>query len=337
MPISGKSADSGFTDESSELRRHICGMLRTRSAIIVNDALSDFRFPLAEVAGGARGFAERVVQLLEAAARDGEIDPRSPDLSDLRLIARDRGVPTRQLFELVYRLERSGLDELALDESLGATSGSWPRVAEALRRASFEVLAALADHLGQQTGADALTDGLTTLHTRAVLLAALEKELRRSKRFGHPFALIVFDVDRLTAINQQHGYGVGDRVLERVGIVLRNYFREQDWVSRCAGDRFAVLLPETADEHAILLADRVRLTVQERLTLPDYKSDTPVSVTVSVAVVIALAVDACIRADQVLREAEQAVKRAKHSGRNRVERVEIAVQAAEAPGRGEFS
>jgi diguanylate cyclase (GGDEF)-like protein len=336
MPIPG---NSGFTDEWGELRRHICGMLRMRSAMIVNGALGDFSFPVTEVAGSelALGFAERVVLLLEAAARDGEIDPRSPDLSDLRLLARDRGVPMRQLFELVYRLERSGLDELALDESLGATSGSWPRVAEALRRASFEVLAALADHLAQETGADALTDGLTTLHTRAVLLAALEKELRRSKRFGHPFALIVFDVDRLTTINQQHGYGVGDRVLERIGIVLRNYFREQDWVSRCAGDRFAVLLPETTDEHAILLADRVRLTVQERLTLPDYKSDTPVSVTVSLAVVIALAVDAGVRADQVLREAEQAVKRAKHSGRNRVERVELDVQATEAPGRGEFN
>jgi PleD family two-component response regulator len=76
------------------------------------------------------------------------------------------------------------------------------------------------------------------------------------------------------------------------------------------------------------------LTVQERMSLRDYKSDEQVAVTVSVAVVIAEAVDASVRAEYVMKEAEQAVHRAKHAGRNRVERVEINVKAQAPPSRG---
>jgi diguanylate cyclase (GGDEF)-like protein len=165
-------------------------------------------------------------------------------------------------------------------------------------------------------------------------LAALEKEIQRSERFGHPFALIVFDVDRLSEINAMHGYGFGDRVLERIGIVLRNYFREQDWVSRSSGDRFGVLLPETRREHAEQLAERVRVTVQERMSLRDYRSDEQVLVTVSGAVVAAQSVDSSVRAEYLLKEGEQAVHRAKHAGRNRVEHVDINVKAATPPSRG---
>jgi diguanylate cyclase (GGDEF)-like protein len=334
MADNSPAADTGPVDERDELRRHIARVLEGRVSSISGDAVA--LFPYAEVDPGdelSARLAELIVLLLIASIRDATVDPRSTYISDLRRAAREKGLPVRQLFNIVYLIERAALDELALDESFGATSEPWPSIAQLVRRSAVELLAAFAQRLSQEAGDEALIDPLTTLHTRAMLLAVLEKEIQRAERFGHPFALIVFDIDRLGEINEAHGYGFGDRILERIGIVIRNYFREQDWVTRSSGDTFAVLLPETHREPAEQLAERVRETVQERMSLRDYRSDEQVLVTVSVAVVIAEAVDSGVRAELLLKEAEQAVHRAKHAGRNRVERVEINVKAAAPPTR----
>jgi diguanylate cyclase (GGDEF)-like protein len=202
-----------------------------------------------------------------------------------------------------------------------------------VRRGSFDVLAAIAERITREPDQSALHDTLTALHTRAVLLAALEKELRRAERFAHPFAMILVDVDHLAEINAKHGYGFGDRVLERIGIVIRNYFREHDWVTRCSEDTFAILLPETVRTNAESLADGLRVTVEERLALRDYRTEEQVQVTVSVAALIADGSQNSNHADQILRQAEDAVAVAKQAGRNRVEVVEIGGTRVPRPAR----
>jgi diguanylate cyclase (GGDEF)-like protein len=328
MSAPRSSADSRYVDERDQLRQHVARVLQNRAEAIVNAAVPSF--PFAGVDPEARETAGRVgdlvLQLLMAVTRDGEVDPRCSYIVDLRRIGRDKRITIAHLFSAVAIAERAALDELTLDEPL-AMSRPWPAVAQIVRQASFDALAAFAERLSREAGEDALNDTLTTLHTRQVLLAALDKEIRRCQRFRHRFALILFDVDRLTTINAMHGFGFGDRLLERIGIVLRNYFREQDWVCRSSGDKFAVLLPETVREHAELLAERVRVTVEDRMALRDYRTDTRVPVTLSVGLLIAEAVDASVEPELLLREAEQAAHRAKHGGRNRVERVEINVRA----------
>jgi diguanylate cyclase (GGDEF)-like protein len=161
------------------------------------------------------------------------------------------------------------------------------------------------------------------VHTRLVLDVALEKEIRRAERFRHAFALVLLDVDRLSAVNIAHGYGFGDRVLERIGIVMRSFFREHDWVARHGEDTFAVVLPETSPAAVEHLAEQVRAMVEERLALQDHRTDEVVPVTVSVAALIAESVDASVNARQMLLQAEEAVRRAKAAGRNRVERIQL--------------
>ena len=301
---------------------------------ILKDAVAIFPFAGAESSDHDRSanLADLILQLLTTAVREGELDQRTGRVADLRQLALDFGLTVRQLFGLVYVIERAALDELALDESFGATSEAWPGVAQMVRRASFDVLAAVAERITREPDQSALHDSLTALHTRAVLLAALEKEIRRAERFLHPFALILVDVDHLSAINAKHGYGFGDRVLERIGIVIRNYFREHDWVTRCSEDTFAILLPETARANAELLADGLRVTVEERLALRDYRTEEQVQVTVSVAALIGDGQNSN-HADQVLRQAEEAVARAKQAGRNRVEVVEIGGTRVPRPAR----
>jgi diguanylate cyclase (GGDEF)-like protein len=314
--------------DAAQPREQIARILEQRVDVVVNDALGVFPFAGIETLDtlGGTELAALLAQLLASATRNGELDSREGRIADLHRLTRTNALTVGQLFSLTYLVERAALDELAVDESFGATSEPWPAVAQMVRRASFDVMAAYTERGIREPGPRALIDPLTTLHTRGVLIAAIEKEIHRSERTAHPFALIVFDVDRLSEINDTHGYGFGDRVLERVGILITNYFRDQDWVSRCSEDAFAVLLPETQGANAEMLAERLRATVQDRLALRDHVTEQQVDVTVSVAILAADSVDATITAEQLMQDAEAAVRRAKEGGRNRVERLRVSVR-----------
>ena len=328
-------ADSGYVTDRPELRQHVGRTLEAQADAVVTDAIGVLPFAGWEGADPADStrFASSVLQLLTIGVKDAGVDSRLGSVGDLRHLVTDTGLSIQLLFGLVFLVERAALDHLALDESFGATSEPWPSVAQLVRRASFDVLAAFTDHRGREPGDAGVVDALTTLHTKPVFMAALEKEIQRAERFRHPFALILLDVDRLADINAKHGHGAGDRVLERIGIVVRNYFRDYDWVARYTGDGFAVLLPATQAEHAQQLADRVRATVEQRLELHDYRSEEQVPVTVSVGVVVAESVDQTVRAEQLMIDAKDAVDRAKKGGRNRVERVDVSVAQSPPPPR----
>ena len=112
-------------------------------------------------------------------------------------------------------------------------------------------------------------------------------------------------------------------MLERLGILVRQYFRQHDWVARYAEDSMVVLLTRTDAEHANELAERVRATVEERLGFTDHRSDRLVPVTLSAAVInVTLALGEFIDTERLMAEAESAVERAKVQGRNRVELVD---------------
>ena len=157
----------------------------------------------------------------------------------------------------------------------------------------------------------------------------LAKEVVRAARFGYPMSLILFDVDHLSAINKDHGYGVGDKILERLAILIRSYFRQHDWVARLSDDSIVVLLPNTEADNAAELAERVVGTVETRLTTIDHRTDKPVTVTLSAAVVnVSVEVGDVIDPERFLADAEAGVERAKQQGRNRVERMDGLSQAA---------
>ncbi len=151
----------------------------------------------------------------------------------------------------------------------------------------------------------------------------LAKEVDRAGRYGLAISMILFDVDRLSTINKEYGYGVGDKVLERLGILLRTYFRHHDWVARHSEDSIAVLLARTDVDHAAELAERARHTVEDRLWFTDHRTERHVPVTVSAAVVsVPAKVGDVLDAEKLIEIAEAAIERAKQNGRNRVERVE---------------
>jgi diguanylate cyclase (GGDEF)-like protein len=308
-----------------DLRQRIAAVIQERATVLVWDTVAIFPFSGSEFLEPeyCNRIGEIVVQLLTLGVRDGKVDGRGGAVAALHRIALERSLMAGRLFTFVYLLERSALDELALDDTLGATSEPWPLVAQMVRRASFDLLGAYTERAQLEPSEATLVDKLTTLHTRPLFDAVLAKELERAGRYGYPMSLILFDVDRLAAINQEHGYGVGDKILERLGILIRQYFRHHDWVARYSEDSIAVLLSRTDAAAAADLAERVRATVEGRLEFTDHRTDRPVRVTLSAAVInVTLNAGDIIDPERLLADAESAVERAKQQGRNRVVRVD---------------
>src|SRR5436309_7230788 len=153
----------------------------------------------------------------------------------------------------------------------------------------------------------------------------LSSEVQRAERFSFPIALAVFDVDRLSELNQNYGYGVGDRLLERLGILIRRFFRQHDWVFRHGEDSIAVLLCHVGAEDALFLSSRVVVMVEQRLGFKDHRTDERVKVTVSAAVVNGLgSAGDPFDAERLVFDAEAAMTRAKSLGGNRMETAMLA-------------
>lgn len=265
-----------------------------------------------------RALATVFVKLFASTAEAGGLDARRGVLHDLCRLTDSMSM--RQVVHATHAVERIVLDELALDEPIGATSKRWPLVAHTIRSASFEIVAAYAERNGSAPG---VRDQLTTLIGPHVFRLAVEQETARAHRYQHRMSILLFDIDNLAEVNKDQGYGAGDRLLERLGILARRFFRNHDWVARYGDDAIAVLLPETALDQAAVLATRFREMVEQRLRLLDHKTDAVIRVTVSAAAVGAEAIQADLEARHVLAEAEAAVRRAKLAGGNRTERLAL--------------
>src|SRR5437764_3182015 len=278
-----------FGDEAGkvpdDLRQQIATTLAEQAEIITADTVASFPYSGSEEFDTeyCQRIGQLLTQLLVVAVRDGHLDSRGGFVSDLHRVVSDRSLSVERLFTFAYLTERTTLDELALSETIGATSEPWPTVAQLVRRATFDVLAAWTERAQLEPAGIAMIDRLTTLYSRALFDAVLAKEVDKAGRFGHALSIIMFDVDRLSAINEDFGYGVGDKVLERLGILMRTYFRQHDWVARFSEDAFIVLLTQTDPDRAIELTERARHTVEDRLWFSDHRTDLQVPVTVSAA------------------------------------------------------
>jgi diguanylate cyclase (GGDEF)-like protein len=301
-----------------DLRTRIAEKLREHQLPLTEDvSLALSGVPGIDAAGG-REFSSILINLFSSATEAGGLDQSRGVLHDFCNATGQMQV--RNVIHAIHRAERVLLDELALDADIGATAEGWPMTAHTIRSAAFEIAAAYSERDGGRT---ALRDPLTTLIAEPVFRLALEQEIERANRYGHGLSILLFDVDNLSEVNRSQGFGAGDRLLERLGISARRFFRHHDWVARHRDDAIAVLLPETPLDKAAVLATRFREMVQQRLVLADHKTETAVRVTVSAAAVGTELVQSDIDAGFMIAEAEAAILRAKMEGGNRTEHVAL--------------
>jgi len=160
-----------------------------------------------------------------------------------------------------------------------------------------------------------VTDELTGLANRRRLTTELERELRRSERHGHPFSILMLDVDRFKRFNDSYGHPAGDALLKRLANTLLKSVRDVDTVARYGGEEFLVMLPEAPAADAARIAERIRAAREADRFTPDGGSG-DVNVTVSVG--YAVFPDDAKTAAALIEAADQALYRSKESGRNRV-------------------
>jgi len=161
----------------------------------------------------------------------------------------------------------------------------------------------------------AQTDGLTGLPNFRSFHARLEEEVSRAHRYGHPLACAMVDLDGLKEINDRLGHAAGNRAIVALADAVREELRDTDFAARYGGDEFVVLLPQTNESQGAQFAERLR----RRLIEVSRDAGLRVRGSIGVAAVSADELDSPDAAEDLLRRADEALYRAKRSGRDRVE------------------
>jgi diguanylate cyclase (GGDEF)-like protein len=156
----------------------------------------------------------------------------------------------------------------------------------------------------------AFTDHLTGLANRRRFERQLEREVGRVLRFGHPFSLLMIDIDNFKKLNDTFGHDAGDDAIRRISRVLREGTRGIDLAARIGGEEFAVLLVETSQSAGTEVAERLRVSIKAL--------ETPSGGRITASFGVAECPADAQTASGILKAADVALYEAKRSGRDRV-------------------
>jgi diguanylate cyclase (GGDEF)-like protein len=166
-----------------------------------------------------------------------------------------------------------------------------------------------------QVSRQAVTDELTGLTNHRRFQELLSAETEQVRRYHHPIALIMLDIDNFKLINDTYGHQQGDLVLRRVAEVVSQTSREADYPARYGGEELAVILPHTDLHGAYVIAERIRAAIQS-LRIPRLDRGGVLTVTASLGVASLNDGDK----DTLIAEADAALYQAKRQGKNRTVR-----------------
>ncbi len=159
----------------------------------------------------------------------------------------------------------------------------------------------------------ATVDALTGLANRRRFFDVTDSLLAQCRRYGTPATIALMDLDHFKQVNDRHGHAMGDAVLKAFSAVLLEVLRESDLAARVGGEEFAVLLPSTSAQEAVIPLERIRQMLAERVvTLGGHQ------VSVSVSIGLCEWREGLGSPDAWLAQADQALYAAKDGGRNRL-------------------
>jgi diguanylate cyclase (GGDEF)-like protein len=171
----------------------------------------------------------------------------------------------------------------------------------------------------------ATLDELTGLYNRHFLMQRLKEEIKKAWRYRQPLSLIFIDLDFFKPVNDEYGHQIGDQLLMELGEFIKKSIRDYDVACRFGGEEFVVLLPQTTLDNAFELADRLREKVAQHLFCETTKK---LKITASFGVSVTPDFSDCGTqlneeflnriVEKIVAEADNALYRAKESGRNQV-------------------
>jgi diguanylate cyclase (GGDEF)-like protein len=169
--------------------------------------------------------------------------------------------------------------------------------------------------LFQRTEQLTITDDLTKLFNSRYLNVYLSREIKRCKRHGIPLSIIFLDLDGFKSINDQYGHLAGSGTLTEVGLILAEGVRESDILARYGGDEFVAVLPETPASGAIVIAERLRKSIEENCFLQSLG----LAARISASFGIASYPDHALTPEALIQKADQAMYRVKEREKNGIE------------------
>ncbi len=167
----------------------------------------------------------------------------------------------------------------------------------------YQRLTSLAEH-----------DSLTSLFNRRKFMEHLEREFQLSKRYSHSISLLMMDLDHFKRVNDTYGHDAGDLVLKLFAELCEKSIRDVDIAGRLGGEEFAVLMPATEKENAVIVAERIRNEIAHRDFEYGGKS---FNVTISIGVA-SIPPERLNCSAELLKIADTFLYRAKETGRNKV-------------------
>ena len=247
------------------------------------------------------------------------------------LILLDIEMPDMNGYELCLKLKENELTEKipvifitgrseAVDEREGLEMGAVDYITKPFN--ASVVLARINTHVMLKRQSDLLEqlasmDGLTNIPNRRKFDEVLKQEWQRARRSHKPLSVIFMDVDFFKHFNDFFGHSVGDQCLSIIARTLKDSLKRQsDFVARYGGEEFVAILPETDASAAFLLAESIRLNV-ENLKLPHTPAKGFTSVTLSLGLATVVPTER-LEASDLVKAADKAVYEAKANGRNQV-------------------
>jgi len=258
--------------------------------------------PLATVAQAVGG---RVIHGAEAfASRDLSHDARvpgpAPAVAAVGFLLRGREGPVGALV---------GLDRRASAAEPQLVAGVQEAWSALLGPAALALENALIVERAEELS---VTDDLTRLYNSRYLNLSLRRETKRAVRTNRALSMLFIDLDGFKAVNDTYGHMYGSRALVEAAAVIRSSARETDVVARFGGDEFAVILPETARDGAIMVAERIR----DRIAAHSFLTADLLDVRLTASVGIATLPDVAASADELMQAADKAMYKVKVSGKN---------------------
>jgi diguanylate cyclase (GGDEF)-like protein len=198
---------------------------------------------------------------------------------------------------------------------LGATDSFDSAIIESVSRYLGAVAAVLGNIYQLSRSRDlAMRDDLTKAFNRRFFDSYLEEEIERSRRYGSLFSIIFLDLDDLKMVNNFYGHLTGSRTLQEVAKRILTAVRAIDKVVRFGGDEFCIILPETDQEQAVAVANRVR----KSLTATPFYLDPNVEISITASFGIASFPTHALSKDDLIRQADAAMYRVKSTTKNAV-------------------
>ena len=159
------------------------------------------------------------------------------------------------------------------------------------------------------------TDDLTSLNNQRYFKHMLANEVKRHSRYNRPMNLLMIDIDNFKRVNDTQGHLVGDQVLKQVSELLKKNVRNCDHLCRYGGEEFSVILPETTENEAFMVGERIVLAINRYpFKTMDGESVGKLTVTIGLA---SFPQDAA-EPELLLKRADQALYRGKQLGKNRI-------------------